>query len=231
MFKRKLWRSAKKSSLKELTNFLKVAEIKKKRPGESLVFFFVKKLQSHCSVQVLLLKTLIKYIFGGPMKSLLTLVTALIFSVSALAVEQKIAVITSDAEKDVGEMLIEVVDGRADSLRIKRLLGQQIVSDDTVPVERLMGDEGLVATERMGYDVVVIKFENFDVMKGGTVLVDYLYNGLLGKRKEFRMKFVKEGSAFVLKSLEGTKVNRIHFLANKILRQMVGIKSVEVSFK
>lgn len=165
------------------------------------------------------------------MKSFFTLVAALVFSASALATELKIATITSDAEKDVGEMLVEVVDGRADSLRIKRSLGQQIVSDDSVPVETLMGKEGLVATERMGYEVVVLKFENFDPMKGGTVLVDYLYNGLLGKRREFRLKFVKEGSEFVLKTLEGTKVNRIHFLANKVLRQMVGIKSVEVSFK
>lgn len=99
------------------------------------------------------------------MKFFLTLSAALLLSFSALAVEIDLATITADIDPQVGHLKLEVVDGKADSLRIISKVDQRITSDDSYPSETLMGRDGLVAIERSGHNVVVIKLEEFDLSK------------------------------------------------------------------
>lgn len=164
------------------------------------------------------------------MKLFVTMFAFLALSLNAVATEMSVAMITSDAEKEAGVMMLEVVSGKIDTLRIKKVAGQQILDDESHPIERLMQD-GLVATERQGYEVVVLRFPGFSPVNGGVIVIDFLVNGLTRNRKQHKVKLVKEGEAFVVTTMEGAKINRLHFVSNKIFGKLVGIKSVQVSLK
>ncbi|HXH75221.1 MAG TPA: hypothetical protein VNJ08_09670 [Bacteriovoracaceae bacterium] len=165
------------------------------------------------------------------MKFLMTFFTALLFSLSVFAEEAKLCVITADIDPVKGTLFVEVVDGKADSLRIISTENQKITGDDSYPVETLTGREGLVAIQRSGHDVVVLRLANFSADKGGVVIIDYLYNGITKKRRQLKLNFVKEGTAFVLRTEEGQAINQLHFKGHRIFRQVVGLKSIEASFR
>jgi hypothetical protein len=152
-------------------------------------------------------------------------------SLNALAEESKICVITSDIDSEQTDMLIDVdAAGALDTIRLYKTMDKRVVSDESHPVERVM-EEGIVASEREGRDIVILKTKNFNPETGGIVVMNFLYNAVSGNRRTYQMKLSKLNGKFVVSTMEGARINRLVFAGNRVLGQVVGIKEIRASLK
>lgn len=167
------------------------------------------------------------------MKLLTIGLLSLTLSLNAFSAETNICVITSDIDAERTDLLIETnSSGDLDSVRLYKTIGTKVVSDETHPVEKVLA-EGVVAAQREGRDVVYLKAKDFEVKKGATIVVDYLYNGLKSIRRQHNLRLTRVGNNYVLSTMEGVKVNRIKFLGNRapIIKKIIGIREVVPSFQ
>jgi hypothetical protein len=165
------------------------------------------------------------------MKLLTIALLFLALCLNAFAEESKICVITSDIDAEQTDMLIDVdAAGALDTIRLYKTMDKKVVSDESHPVERVM-DDGIVASARQGRDIVILKTKNFNPENGGIVVMDFLYNGVTGNRKTYSMKMNKVNGKFVVTTMEGARINRLVFIGNRVLGQMVGIKEIRASLK
>jgi hypothetical protein len=82
---------------------------------------------------------------------------------------------------------------------------------------------GLVIEESDGHDVCLLKSSNLDPKHGGDLVIDYLYNGITGKRKTAHLELLP-GTWRLEKN--NKKVNTIHMKVRKMFGKVVGIKTV-----
>lgn len=167
------------------------------------------------------------------MKSLFTAFIAASLSFGVFA-ETKMCVITTDIDSEQTELFLDFTnEGDIDSVRLfKTITGGKIVSNDTHPVERVMAD-GVVASERSNRDIVILRTDKaFSPKKGGIIIMDYLYNGIKGTRRNYKLKLTRINNSFVLTTLEGAKVNRLLFKGNRAaVVGWIGIKDIFPEFK
>ncbi len=154
------------------------------------------------------------------------------FALSAFAAETKICVITTDVDAEKTDFYIETnSSGNLDSIRLYKTMGQQVVSDESLPVEKAIGEE-IVASEREGRDIVIIKTSNFTAEKGGTFTLSILFNAIKNTRMNYNMKLSRTASGFALTGPQGQPVNRLHLLGNRapLINKVIGIKEVKASY-
>ncbi len=166
------------------------------------------------------------------MKAFITLFL-LIFSFTAFANMTKLAVITSEFDKDVMDFyVITNAKNSIDSIRyIQTTPEGQVFDDVTVPVERVMEQQGVVIVERNGYDAVILQVENFNVDQGGIIKLNYLYNGVTNTRHLKRLKLLKNAETFSLSDLEMNPVDRLFLTINYIrVVGIVGVRNILMSF-
>jgi hypothetical protein len=85
--------------------------------------------------------------------------------------------------------------------------------------------KGVVLKKQSGYDVIVLKSNDFEKDRGGHFSVNYLSNGLTGSRKDFPIKIDFDGTNWEVFHA-GTSISKLDFHIKKILGQTVGIKKV-----
>lgn len=163
------------------------------------------------------------------MKTLfLTLFIAL--SVNLHAEEIRLAVITSEFDKNVTDYYVITNDqGHVDSMRyVTTMPNGGIFEDVHLPAERVM-KEGAVLVERNGYQAVRLEVENFSLVTGGTIKLNYLFSGVTGARHNKRLT-LKMQDRFRLYDAD-KEVNRLFLEANwsRILG-IVGVRSIQASF-
>ena len=166
------------------------------------------------------------------MKTLLT-VFLFICSFSAFANMTKLAVITSEFDKDVMDFyVITNSKNHIDSIRyIQTTPEGRIFSDVTVPVEDVLKPKGVVIVERNGYDAVILQVETFNEDHGGIVKLNYLHNGATNTRHIKKLKLEKKKEIFSLSDLENKPVNRLFLTVNYIrVVGIVGVKNILMSF-
>jgi len=167
------------------------------------------------------------------MKFLVFSLLNLTLTLSAFAVETKICLITTDIDSEQTELLIDTnSNGDLDTIRLYKTMDGKVISDDFHPAERAIID-GIVASERDGRQVVILKTKVFTATEGGVLALNYLYNGINGTRREFNLKLTKVNGKFVLSTPEGAKVNRLLFVGNRaaIINKFIGIKEIKASYK
>lgn len=147
----------------------------------------------------------------------------------------QLARITSELDENVTEFFVETDEENIiQSLRyITHLPNGGISEDVTVQAETVM-TEGAVISEHNGYDAVKLKVENFNTKTGGTVVLDYLYNGLKKVRKSKRIYLHNTSQKAILVDLDkpSQKINRMFFKVNRSFPiGVVGVKSVETYFE
>lgn len=163
------------------------------------------------------------------MKSLLII---FIFCISfAVQAEQiRLAVITSEFDKNVTDYYaITNEQGHIDSMRyVTTMPNGGIFEDVLLPAERVMR-EGAVLVERDGRQVVRLEVENFSLVTGGTLKLNYLFSGVTGSRHIKRLS-VKLQERFRL--YDGEKeVNRLFLEANySRVFGIVGVRSIQSSY-
>lgn len=85
--------------------------------------------------------------------------------------------------------------------------------------------KGVVLKHQSGYDVIVLKSNDFEKDRGGNFQVNYLSNGLTGSRKDFPIEIDFDGTKWDVFHA-GTSISRLDFHVKKVLGQTVGIKKV-----
>ncbi len=161
-------------------------------------------------------------------------ILSLFFSISTIAAEIKICVITSDIDSEKTDLLLDFsANGDINSVRLyKTIEGGKIVSDDTHPIERVVED-GIVASERQNREIVLLKTaKDFSPSLGGIIILDYLYNGIKNLRRTYKLKMTKFGTNIELSTMEGQIVNRLMFKGNRApVVGVIGIKEIVPEFK
>jgi hypothetical protein len=169
------------------------------------------------------------YLLGGIMKTLfLTLLIALSFNVHAD--EIRLAIITSEFDKNVTDYYVITDDqGHVDSMRyVTTLPNGGIMEDVTLPAERVI-KEGAVLVERNGHQAVRLEVENFSVITGGTIRLNYLFSGVTGARHIKRLN-LKLQDRFRIYDAD-KEVNRLFLEANwSRIFGIVGVRSIQTSF-
>lgn len=162
-----------------------------------------------------------------------SLIALCLFSCLSLqAAMIKIADINSDYDQNVTEYFIELNNqNHIDSLRyITTMPNGGIFEDVTVPSNRIL-NESVVVVERQGRDIVILSLEDFSTIRGGTLVLNYLYNGITGSRKikKLSLKLVKND--FLL--FDGDrKINKMFLESHRrIPVGIIGVKEIHTSFK
>ncbi len=158
------------------------------------------------------------------MKSLF-LIVLMSLSFLAQAKEYKLAVITSEFDKNVTDFYLITSEANViESVRYKTILENGGIKEDTTIPAELVIEEGAVIEEREGREAVRLELEDFSVKTGGTVKLNFLYNGITGSRSYKKMKLKFEKTKFVLNDLEGNLVTKIFLRANR--NRLVGVVGV-----
>ena len=159
-------------------------------------------------------------------KIILTVFVMSLYNV-AIAATQTLTTISVSEEKYTMQLEL-VVDNKSDIKQFKLI---EIVKGKTVEETIYDTDgakEGIILMEQSGREVVKLVSENFSPYNGGNVVLDYLYNGITGKRKSLEMDLSRDGDEWSL-YINGRKSTTMHFVKNKkALVGVVGIKDIEV---
>ena len=163
-------------------------------------------------------------------KMILCLVAGLILSFNAFSQEEVLSVTDNDDNTEIYK-LIANIDKKTQSLK-------EFYKDtylDGVKIKRtvlnpkdLTLDTGVIMEERDGYNVLNLKSDNFDKVRGGRITIDTLYNGFTGERREYDVELAKDKVGWKLFS--GKKVvTKFHIKVNRIIMMgVVGIKTLDM---
>lgn len=155
-----------------------------------------------------------------------------LLSTSVLAETFKLAVITSEFDKNKTDYYLETDEiGEIDSMRYVTTTPSGAITEDvTLPAERVM-KEGAVLVERNGYEAVRLEVENFSLKTGGILKLNYLYSAVSGTRSIKRLNVSQKDGRFGLFDAQ-TEINRLFLKANwNRLFGIVGIKEILTSFQ
>lgn len=155
----------------------------------------------------------------------------LVITLQVHAEEIKVAVITSEFDKNVMDFYLITDDkNKIDSMRyVSTLPNGGIDEDVTLPAERVM-KEGATIRIVNGFQAVRIEVDNFDLHKGGIFRINYLFNALNGSRQNKRFQLNLINNEYQLLD-QGKQINRMFFVVNvNRIFGIVGIKEVKTSF-
>ena len=93
---------------------------------------------------------------------------------------------------------------------------------DIYPVS--MAHSGVVLYRESGRDIVKLSSRNFAPHQGGYVKLDYLYNGITGRRHNVELDLQRDGDTWLV-TYQGRIVQKMHFVKNK--KRFVGVVGVK----
>ncbi len=165
------------------------------------------------------------------MKTLIVL-SLLAFSSFSHSKVFKVAKISSEFNKNITDFYVETdEDNVVDSIRYVTTMPNGGIDEDvSVPAETVM-QEGSVISRHNGYEAVRLEVENFDPKTGGTIKLNYLYNGISGVRQIKRLTLKNTDVKSELLDGEGRPVNKMFFQVNRSpLFGVIGVKSIMTSY-
>lgn len=153
-------------------------------------------------------------------------------SLAASAAEIKMAVITSEFDKNVTDYYLDVNEkNHITSMRYVTVMPNGGIFEDISATAEQVVAEGAVIVERNGHIVVRLEVENFSVITGGTVILNYLYNGATRTRHIKKLALKVINGKFTL--FDGTKkINRLFLVPNWVrVLGIVGVREIQTSYK
>lgn len=85
--------------------------------------------------------------------------------------------------------------------------------------------KGVILKEEGGHKVIILKSGDFEEDRGGHFKVDYLHNGITGKRRDIEIKFDFDGTKWRVFH-RGSEVNLLDFKVKKFFGKTIGIEKV-----
>lgn len=165
----------------------------------------------------------------GDIMKQLVMFALLLLSASSFAAEKLMANIKSDVDGISYQFFIGTNENNEiDFLRVKWFDEKgKVIRDDHHMAERVI-DEGVVLIEQKGREAVRLEVEKFSVKTGGIVIMNYLFNGVTGSRKFYRLK-LKDLKLF--EEANSKEVNSFFVFGNKVpVFGLVGIKDITGTF-
>lgn len=151
------------------------------------------------------------------------------FSGTVLAKEEVLATITSDENQEVFTFVANT-DDTTQTLKAffkDDYMNGKKTEREVLPTKELTR-EGVVLDKRGDHTVISLKSHNFDYARGGTVVIDTLYNGVTGERKEYEVELAKDKSGWKLFAGRAA-ISRLHIEVNKkALIGTVGVKNIRM---
>lgn len=161
-------------------------------------------------------------------KSYKTLIYILLVSIglNAFAGSQKLAYITNDEDKEIIDLIL-ITNNKSDATQIKlNYISTYGKTYKTEVYDTQEAAKGVVLYQKQGRDIVKLKSLNFSSHQGGHINLNYLVNGITGKRANSKYNLEREGDRWFLKS-NYKKVKKMHFVSNKKpLIGTIGIKTI-----
>lgn len=153
-------------------------------------------------------------------------------SLNAFSVEVKVASITSEFDQNTTEYFLDLDDNNVlKSMRYVTILPNGGILEDLSASAEQVLREGVVIVERNGHIVMRLEVENFSVKTGGTVILNYLFNGAARTRNIKKLTLTLIDGQFTL--MDGPKkINRLFLVANWVrVLGIVGVREIQTSYK
>jgi hypothetical protein len=109
---------------------------------------------------------------------------------------------------------------------VTRTFSGELVKEDNFKAENV--DKGFDLYMKDGRKIVRLLAHNFATHQGGEVVLDYLYSGVTGKRKQMELDLSRHGDKWTL-THKGKNAKRVHFVSNKkFVIGTIGVKEIVV---
>ena len=167
---------------------------------------------------------------------------AFLFTLSAHAASAFLATITTDSDDDEGTYTYFFlnIDAQSNALSFQRVkyelvgnlpaTGDPLVENLSYTLVDYSLNSNIKLVMKKSREIVNLRSSNFTNADGGTIVVDYLHNGISGRREETQMQMVKRDGVWGLFQ-NGRKISKIHFEVKKQFPiGEVGIKQANFSF-
>jgi hypothetical protein len=148
---------------------------------------------------------------------------SLFLSLSAFGRSQEILVITSDVEPIISHVNVISHNGSFQRLTLVGRLNGEIRSNRSFSQTQLQN--GVVAEQKEGRDIVIFKAHEFHEIYGGQIEVQFLVNGLTRSYDSLRFDLLKDGDRWTA-SIKGRSISELKLHGNRKLGKIVGIARI-----
>ncbi len=139
------------------------------------------------------------------------------------AAQSKILAVTNDDDDSYYDLFLELDDEQ-------NALGLSMYDYGTKEWKKFQVndlDKGVDLKKEGKHQVIILKSDDFEHDRGGHFLVDYLNNGITGKRDDFEISIDFDGTAWTAYH-RGVKIEQLNFKVKKVFGKTVGIDRVEI---
>lgn len=144
------------------------------------------------------------------------------------AKEEILSVTDNDDNKEIYQLVVDV-DEETQSLKTlykDTYLNGKLLKRDKLNSNDLKTPDGMILEKRENYNVLNLKSDNYDSHLGGRIVIDTLYNGITGERKNYELDLAKSKDGWKLFK-KNAVVSKFHVKVNKvIIFGTVGIKTI-----
>lgn len=158
----------------------------------------------------------------------LALITAVLSSSPLMAKEETLSITDNDDNNEVYNLVVnvdETTQSLTDLYKDTFVNGKKIRRDHLNPLD-LKTKDGVILEKRDNYNVLNLKSDNLDYDRGGKIIIDTLYNGVTGDRRQVELELSKDKNSWKL--FKGNvAVSKFHVRVNKVvILGTVGIKTI-----
>lgn len=149
-----------------------------------------------------------------------------LLSVTAFADPQTALTITNDIDTNIITISIEEEDNKLTGvLKVEKTAAGALVNEGLYNLQDLY--KGSVVQVKSNRDVVKIRMnKNFDPTYGGPFVLDYLFSGISGERRDLDLDLRKNGSNWEV-TLNNKTTSKLHVIGNrKIIVGVIGISRI-----
>ena len=154
-------------------------------------------------------------------------ILCLVLTCSASAADVNLVKITNQEDASVSIMFLEV-----DKHKNITAFGKKRYIDGALSVRVVFPGNltyaGIVLRRVKNKDLLILKSLNLDDRNGGSLEIDFLYNGITGQRRKFVVELDRTSDSWQL-SKDGRIIKHLELISNKvIIFGTVGIKEINV---
>jgi hypothetical protein len=155
----------------------------------------------------------------------------LVMSFNGFALDHTMMLITNEEDSEIVKFVLETDSDNAEIQAMRKITlnkNHKVIDLEIFHVRDVMRD-GAVMSEGSGRKVVILRTKSgFNITNGGNIRLDYLYNGITGKRKDFNMVLKRVGNTW--KNFKGSKAfKQLHFVTNKkAFIGAIGVKEIKI---
>lgn len=160
------------------------------------------------------------------MRILISLFVFVLFSITNLEASTfNIVEITRDDSSLTYRLIVDSEDESIiDQVRKETHLNGKLINNEILNPNELK--KGIVLEEQRGFQVLVLRSSNFDMVHGGSVQVDTLYSGVTGERRSTYFDLAKHENGWAL-FYRNRIVKRLEIRVNRVpILGVVGIKEL-----